>query len=52
MVERLLDFYASQVVAFYDPEPRRFYVVRGTASTPWRGWEPETSPRSSSSPTS
>ena len=30
LLERLLDFYASQVVAFYDPEPRRFYVVRGT----------------------
>jgi hypothetical protein len=29
LVERLVDFYASQVVAFYDPEPRRFYVVRG-----------------------
>lgn len=29
LFERLLDFYASQVVAFYDPEPRRFYVVRG-----------------------
>jgi hypothetical protein len=29
LLERLLDFYASQVVAFYDPEPRRFYVVRG-----------------------
>jgi hypothetical protein len=27
--DRLLDFYASQVIAFYDPEPRRFYVVRG-----------------------
>ena len=31
LLERLLDFYASQVVAFYDPEPRRFYVVRGAA---------------------
>lgn len=29
LLERLLDFYASQVVAFYDPEPRRFFVVRG-----------------------
>lgn len=37
VVERLLDFYASQVVAFYDPEPRRFYVVRGTASDPLEG---------------
>ncbi len=29
LLDRLVDFYASQVVAFYDPEPRRFYVVRG-----------------------
>lgn len=29
LLERLLDFYTSQVIAFYDPEPRRFYVVRG-----------------------
>jgi hypothetical protein len=29
LVDRLVDFYASQVVAFYDPEPHRFYVVRG-----------------------
>jgi hypothetical protein len=29
LVDRLLDFYASQVIAFYDPEPRRFFVVRG-----------------------
>lgn len=32
LLERLLDFYVSQVVAFYDPEPRRFYVVRGEGS--------------------
>ncbi|HEY6064717.1 MAG TPA: hypothetical protein VIY96_01085 [Thermoanaerobaculia bacterium] len=31
LTERLLDFYASQVIAFYDPEPRRFFVVRGGA---------------------
>ncbi len=31
LLDRLLDFYASQVIAFYDPEPRRFYVVRGQA---------------------
>jgi hypothetical protein len=31
LLDRLLDFYASQVIAFYDPEPRRFYVVRGGA---------------------
>ncbi len=32
LLERLLDFYASQVIAFYDPEPRRFFVVRGGAA--------------------
>jgi hypothetical protein len=37
LVERLLDFYASQVVAFYDPEPRRFYVVKGGASEDLEG---------------
>jgi hypothetical protein len=36
LVERLVDFYVSQVVAFYDPEPRRFFVVRG-AETPLAG---------------
>jgi hypothetical protein len=29
LLDKLVDFYASQVIAFYDPEPRRFYVVRG-----------------------
>ena len=29
LVDRLVDFYASQVIAFYDPQTRRFYVVRG-----------------------
>jgi hypothetical protein len=29
MLDTLVDFYASQVVAFYDPQPRRFFVVRG-----------------------
>ncbi|MGH9368675.1 MAG: hypothetical protein ACRD3M_13485, partial [Thermoanaerobaculia bacterium] len=29
LMDRLVRFYASQVIAFYDPEPRRFYVVRG-----------------------
>jgi hypothetical protein len=37
VLERLLDFYASQVVAFYDPEPRRFYVVRGAGSDTLEG---------------
>jgi hypothetical protein len=29
LVDHLLDFYASQVIAFYDPGPRRFFLVRG-----------------------
>jgi len=29
VIDKLVDFYSSQVIAFYDPEPRRFYVVRG-----------------------
>lgn len=29
MLDILVDFYASQVVAFYDPQPRRFYIVKG-----------------------
>jgi len=29
MLDTLLDFYAGQVVAFYDPLPRRFFVVEG-----------------------
>jgi hypothetical protein len=33
LLERLVDFYASQVIAFYDPEPRRFYVVRDAEKT-------------------
>jgi hypothetical protein len=32
LVDLLVDFYASQVVAFYDPEPRRFFVVKGGAA--------------------
>jgi hypothetical protein len=31
--DRLVDFYASQVIAFYDPEPRRFFVVHGAAES-------------------
>ena len=31
-LDRIVDFYASQVVAFYDPEPRRFFVVKGAES--------------------
>ena len=33
LVDLLVDFYASQVVAFYDPEPRRFFVVQGGAAS-------------------
>jgi hypothetical protein len=29
LIDTLVDFYASQVVAFYDPQPRRFFVVKG-----------------------
>jgi hypothetical protein len=29
LIDKLLDFYASQVIAFYDPEPRRFFLVKG-----------------------
>lgn len=29
VLDKLIDLYASQVVAFYDPEPRRFYLVKG-----------------------
>ena len=29
LLDALVDFYASQVVAFYDPDVRRFFVVRG-----------------------
>ncbi len=30
-LDRILDLYNSQVVAFYDPQPRRFYVVKGAS---------------------
>ena len=29
LLDTLVDFYSSQVIAFYDPEPRRFFVIRG-----------------------
>lgn len=32
LLDVLVDFYASQVIAFYDPQPRRFFVVRGSES--------------------
>src|SRR5262249_38821073 len=32
LIDKLIDFYASQVIAFYDPEPKRFYVVKGSKS--------------------
>jgi len=28
LLDHLIEFYASQVVAFYDPEPHRFFVVK------------------------
>ena len=40
LLDRLVEFYASQVIAFYDPEPRRFFVVHG-ASGSLEGEEPE-----------
>jgi hypothetical protein len=27
LLDRLVDFYSSQVIAFYDPQPRRFFVI-------------------------
>jgi hypothetical protein len=30
LLDHLVDFYVAQVVAFYDPESRRFYVVKGS----------------------
>lgn len=30
VIDRLIDLYATQVVAFYDPEPRRFFLVKGS----------------------
>src|SRR5215831_17651119 len=32
LLDTLIDFYASQVIAFYDPQPRRFFVIRGGES--------------------
>jgi hypothetical protein len=32
LLDALVDFYASQVIAFYDPQPRRFFVIRGAES--------------------
>jgi hypothetical protein len=40
-LDRLVDFYASQVVAFYDPEPRRFFVVKGAENLVAGGAEME-----------
>jgi hypothetical protein len=39
LLDKLVDFYASQVIAFYDPEPKRFYVVRGSKSLEAAGLE-------------
>jgi hypothetical protein len=40
LIDRLVDFYASQVIAFYDPEPRRFYVVKGAEKALEKEGEP------------
>jgi hypothetical protein len=32
LIDRLIDFYASQVVAFYDPDAKRFFLVKGAAA--------------------
>ena len=32
LIDKLIDFYSSQVVAFYDPQPRRFFLVKGAAT--------------------
>jgi hypothetical protein len=40
-LDRIVQFYASQVVAFYDPEPRRFFVVKGAESLVAGGEETE-----------
>jgi len=33
LLDTLVDFYASQVIAFYDPLPRRFFVVKGAEAS-------------------
>lgn len=30
LLDTLVDFYSSQVIAFYDPQPRRFFMIRGS----------------------
>jgi len=32
LIDRLVDFYASQVIAFYDPEPKLLFFVKGSPS--------------------
>jgi hypothetical protein len=32
LIDRLVDFYASQVIAFYDPDPKRLFFVKGSPS--------------------
>jgi hypothetical protein len=39
LLDHLIDFYASQVVAFYDPEPRRFFVVKDSPGLKVEGVE-------------
>ena len=39
LLDHLIDFYASQVIAFYDPEPRRFFVVKDSPGMKVEGLE-------------
>ena len=39
LADTLVDFYASQVIAFYDPEPRRFFVIQGAEALEGGGEE-------------
>jgi hypothetical protein len=39
LLDTLVDFYASQVIAFYDPQPRRFFVIKGAESAAAGGAE-------------
>ncbi|MEP6993830.1 MAG: hypothetical protein ABI968_04840 [Acidobacteriota bacterium] len=37
LLDALVDFYSSQVIAFYDPQPHRFFVVRGSEALEGEG---------------
>jgi len=38
-LDRILDLYTAQVIAFYDPQPRRFFVVKGAEGLGGEGAE-------------